>query len=54
MKTSKFTEEQTAYALRQVEGGTSVAVGLSPTRYQRADLLSLESKVRSDGCQRVA
>ena len=24
MKTSKFTEEQIAYALRQVEGGTSV------------------------------
>jgi len=25
MKTSKFTEEQIAYALRQVEGGTPVA-----------------------------
>ena len=51
MKTSKFTEEQIAYALRQVEGGTSVGEGLSPVRHLRADLLSLEGEVRPDGYQ---
>lgn len=40
MKTSKFTEEQIAYALRQVEGGTSVGevcrrLGISEQTFYR-------------------
>jgi putative transposase len=40
MKTSKFTEEQIAYTLRQVEGGTSVSevcrrIGISEQTFYR-------------------
>lgn len=40
MKTSKFTEEQIAYALRQVEGGTAVGevcrrLGISEQTFYR-------------------
>ena len=40
MKTSKFTEEQIAYALRQVEGGTQVGevcrrLGISEQTFYR-------------------
>ncbi len=39
MKRSKFSEEQVAYALRQVEAGTAVAGHLPPARRQRSDVL---------------
>ncbi len=41
MKTSKFTDTQIAFVLRQAEEGTGV-VGFPEGRYFAADILSLE------------
>lgn len=52
MKTSKFTEAQIIYALRQAEGGTKVAevcrkMGISEaTRRRNLALIQLEEEVR--------
>ena len=54
MKKSKFTEEQIAYALRQVESGTPAGRRLPAARRQRSDLLHLEEEVRAPGRQRAA
>lgn len=50
----KFTEEQIAYALRQVEGGSPAADVCRAAGSQRSDLLHLEEEVRSPGRQRAA
>jgi hypothetical protein len=39
MKRSRFTDEQIAYALRQVDGGTAVADVCRQMGDQRGDLL---------------
>ena len=54
MKKSKFTEEQIAYALRQVESGTPAGRRLPAARRQRSHLLHLEEEVRAPGRQRAA
>jgi hypothetical protein len=41
MKKSKFTEEQIAYALREVKSGHQPADVLSAARGQRSDVLHL-------------
>ena len=47
MKKSKFSEEQIAYALRQVESGTPAGGRLSAAGRQRGHLLHLEEEVRA-------
>lgn len=42
MKRSKFSEEQIAYALRQVEAGTTVRRCLPPARSERGNVLRVE------------
>ena len=54
MKKSKFTEEQIAYALRQVEGGSPARRRLPAAGRQRSHLLHLEEEVRAPGRQRAA
>ena len=54
MKKSKFTEEQIAYALRQVESGTAARRRLPAARRQRGHLLHLEEEIRPPGRQRAA
>jgi hypothetical protein len=49
MKKSKFTEEQIAYALLQVEGG-SPRRPLPAARHQRGDVLRLDEDVRATAC----
>ena len=51
MKKSKFSEEQMAYALRQVESGDAAGRRLPADRGQRSDLLHLEEEVRPPGRQ---
>jgi len=53
MKKSKFSEEQIAYALRQVEGGTPAGRRLPTARGQRSHVLHLEEEVRALGRQRA-
>ena len=54
MKKSKFTEEQIAYALRQVESGTPAGRCLPAAGRQRSDVLHLEEEVRAPGRERAA
>ena len=54
MKRSKFTEEQIAYALRQVEAGTPAGRRLPAARRQRSHVLHLEEEVRAPGRERAA
>ena len=54
MKKSKFSEEQIAYALRQVESGTPAGRRLPAARRQRSDVLHLEEEIRAPGRQRAA
>ena len=54
MKKSKFTEEQIAYALRQVESGTPAGRRLPAAGRQRSHVLHLEEEVRAPGRQRAA
>src|SRR5690349_17462630 len=49
MKRSKFSEEQVAYALRQVEAGTPVG----DVCRQRGDVLRVEEEVRPPGGERA-
>ena len=49
MKRSKFTEEQIAYALRQVESGTPGRRRLPAAGRQRGHVLHLEEEVRAPG-----
>ena len=54
MKKSKFTEEQIAYALRQVESGTPAGGCLPAAGRQRSHVLHLEEEVRAPRRQRAA
>ena len=54
MKKSKFTEEQIAYALRQVESGHPAGGRLPAAGRQRSHVLHLEEEVRAPGRQRAA
>ena len=49
MKKSKFTEEQIAYALRQVESGSPPADICRQLGVSEATLLRLEEEVRAPG-----
>jgi putative transposase len=49
MKKSKFTEQQIAFALRQVETGTKVKDVIRQLGDHQADALSLEAEVRRPG-----
>jgi putative transposase len=54
MKRSKFSEEQVAYALRQVEAGTAVPDMCRQLGVSEATFLRLEEEVRASGRERVA
>ena len=54
MKKSKFTEEQIAYALRQVEERHAAGRRLPAARRQRSHVLHLEEEIRAPGRQRAA
>ena len=47
MKKSRFTNEQIAFGLRQVESGTPIE---AEAWDQSADVLSMEEEVCGDGC----
>jgi transposase len=54
MKKSKFTEEQIAYALRQVESGTPPADVCRQLGVSEATFYIWKKKLRPPGRQRVA
>lgn len=53
MKRSKFTEEQIAFVLRQVESGTTVAEVCRKMGVSEATFIQLEEEIRWPGRQRA-
>lgn len=51
MKKSRFSEEQIAYALKQVESGTEKVAGVCRKMgVSQAHVLCVAEEVRGDGC----